>query len=155
MGAQPGAAQLRAKVVHVGLLSSALASVACAGYLALTGDVPNRPALWSLLGVSVIVTALLATWGRRIPRARIMTVLHAWAVLQTLIIATGVALDGGFRPPLVAFLFIPLVASSIGFPPRDVVTHGFISSGAAARRGRVGGAPSAPGPRCSGPPRSV
>jgi diguanylate cyclase (GGDEF)-like protein len=122
----PGARQLRASVVRVGLWASVFVSTACAVYLAATPTGPSRPALWAVLGASVLVTAGMVLLQRRrlVPSHRGAQVLHAWAGSQTAIIAVGMALDGGVTSPYVALLFVPLVAGSIGFPSRHAIRHG-------------------------------
>lgn len=124
--ARPGAAHLRAQVVRIGLLSSQLAAAASGAYLLLTPNGANRPALWGLLGGSILVTIAMVLAGRRrwIRRRHRMRVLHAWCGSQALIIAASAALDGGFSSPYVGLLFLPMVSGAIGFAPRAVSMHG-------------------------------
>ncbi len=116
--------RFRLTTVRIALGMGLVVALGTEVYLAATWDGPNRPLLTAIvaLGIgSVIGIALLPT--ERIMRSRWRDRFFVgWSALMVVLIAGGVAADGGPSSPIVLLFPLPLIFAALSYPLPGVLT---------------------------------
>jgi diguanylate cyclase (GGDEF)-like protein len=126
--------QFRRANIMVGFASSFLIMLANILYFSLTPDQPNRPLLWAIQALAILLGAGTVFVARRWLPMRPM--IHLWTASQLVLTAIAVAADGGFGSPLMVVLVTPLVLAAMALPSPAIAVHtaiaivGLVAAGA-------------------------
>lgn len=126
--------QFRRANVMVGFVSSVAVMLANVLYFSLTPDEPNRPLLWAIQILAILLGAGTVYVARRWVPMRPM--IHVWTASQLILTAIAIAADGGFGSPLMVVLVTPLVLAAMALSSQAIAVHtaiaivGLVAAGA-------------------------
>ncbi len=111
------------------ILSSVILPVVGLYYIA-TPDGPNRSGLAIALAFPLALTFSmhkLVPWERILSSPLGLWALGGWTGCTIVLIAVAAALDGGPTSPIARLVAVPLIAGSMSYPPRGVLSLGALS----------------------------
>ncbi|MGI8512330.1 MAG: bifunctional diguanylate cyclase/phosphohydrolase [Solirubrobacteraceae bacterium] len=111
------------------------------GYCAATWDEPQRLTIAALFAAGALLS-LFTAFGptERLVRSRWCDPFFlGWSLLQVVVIAVAVTLDGGAESPLALLFFLPLLYAALSYPVPSVVTVGALTEVAYVTSALAGG----------------
>ena len=111
------------------------------GYCGATWDEPHRLTIAALFAAGALLS-LVTAFGpiERIVRSHWCDPFFlGWSLLQVVVIAVAVTLDGGAESPLALLFFLPLLYAALSYPVPSVVTVGALTEVAYVTSALAGG----------------